>query len=144
MRLAVVAWAVAALLTTGSAAGFEFDYTVTTSKSVDEALDAIKAAARAEGLKVPGVHNLPGPGDYVLIELCDAEKARQVLATDPKLGLLFPCGRVGVYEDVQDGGKTKISLLLPSAMVRIHPSELVWEMAKELRPRLEKVVNLAR
>lgn len=133
------------LLAPGAVAAFEYDLTVASARTLDDAVDAVTDAARAQGLTVPGVHNLPAAGfQFVLVEVCDPEKARRLLAVEPKLGLLLPCGKIGVYQDPADGGKTKVSALLPSAMVRIHPSKEVWEMAENLKPRLEKVLEAAR
>ncbi len=129
---------------TGAGAG-EYDYTVGTAKSFDEALDAVTRLAQEDGFKVPGVHTLPAAGfQYVLVEVCDPEEAKRVLAVEPKLGLLLPCGKIGIYQDPRDGHRVKLSLLWPSAMVRVYPSPEVWEMAEKLKPRLEKLVNGAR
>jgi uncharacterized protein (DUF302 family) len=135
---------IALLLSCGASVAAEYDYTVATSKSVDEALEAVRSAAQADDFKIPGVHTLPAGFDYVLVEVCDPAEAKRVLNVEPKLGLLLPCGKIAVYEDPKDGGKTKISMLIPSAMVRIYPSKEVWEMAEQLRPRLEKIVDTAK
>lgn len=144
-RFAAVFGILLLLAGAGRAAAFEYDLTVGTSKTLDEAVDAVTAAAQADGFKVPGVHTLPAVGfQYVLVEICDPEEAKRVLAVEPKLGLLLPCGKFGVYQDPKDGKKTKISALLPSAMVRVYPSKEVWEMAEHLKPRMEKILNAAK
>jgi uncharacterized protein (DUF302 family) len=137
--------AVCLALLASPASAFEYELTVTSSKTLDEAVDAVTSAAQADGLKIPGVHTLPAVGfQYVLVEVCDPEEAKRVLAVDPKLGLLLPCGKIGVYQDPRDGKRTKIAALLPSAMVRIYPSKEVLEMAESLRPRLEKILDRAK
>jgi uncharacterized protein (DUF302 family) len=137
-------WAGVILTLPNLAAGFEYDYTVSTPKSVDEALEAVKSVAQTDGFKIPGVHTLPAGFDYVLVEVCDPAEAKRVLNIEPKLGLLLPCGKLAVYADPKDGNRTKISLLLPSAMVRVYPSQEVWEMAEGLRPKLFKIVEEAK
>jgi len=124
-----------------AAFALDYDYTVATAKSVDEVVDLVTARAQADGFKVPGVHTLPSPDPFVLVELCDPVEAKKVMAVDMKLGLLLPCGKIGVYKDVKDGGKTKISLLLPLSMSRIHPAKEVAAMAGNLDPRLRKIVD---
>lgn len=145
MRLFRTVGGVILVLTLVSAAvAGEYAYTVPTAKSLDEALEAVRSAATAGGFKIPGVHTLPADYNYILVEVCDPEEAKRVLAVEPTLGLLLPCGKIAVYEDPKDGGRTKISLLLPSAMVRVYPSKEVWAMAEGLRPKLLKIVESAR
>ena len=133
-----------ALSLVSTAVAGEYDHTVSTTKSFDEALESVRSAAQDGGFKIPGVHTLPAGYNYVLVEVCDPEEAKRVLAVEPTLGLLLPCGKIAVYEDPNNDGRTKISLLLPSAMVRVYPSKEVWEMAEGLRPRLFKIVESAR
>ncbi|MDF1555671.1 MAG: DUF302 domain-containing protein [Deferrisomatales bacterium] len=138
--------AVLAILAVACVAGaFEYDYTVATDKSVDATLDDVKSAIRREGLRIPGVLDLPTTYDYVLVQVCDPEEVKVLGALDPKLGLLCPCGKIGVYADPLDGGRTKISLLLPEAgLVRVHPTDAVRAVAEKLLPRLMRVVEGAR
>lgn len=131
----------ALLLWVPTASALDYDYTVATAKSVDEVVDLITERAQADGFKVPGVHTLPSSDPFVLVELCDPVEAKKVMAVDMKFGLLLPCGKIGVFTDAKDRGKTKISLLLPSNMSRIHPAKEVAAMAKSLDPRLRKIVD---
>ena len=131
----------ALLLWVPVAVALDYDYTVATAKSVDEVVDLITARAQADGFKVPGVHTLPSADPFVLVELCDPVEAKKVMAVDMKFGLLLPCGKIGVWRDAKDRGKTKISLLLPANMSRIHPAQEVAAMASSLDPRLRKIVD---
>jgi uncharacterized protein (DUF302 family) len=131
----------ALLLWVPAALALDYDYTVTTAKSVDFVVDSITVRAQADGFKVPGVHTLPSSDAFVLVELCDPMEAKKVMAVDMKLGLLLPCGKIGVWQDAKDGRKTKISMLLPSSMSRIHPAKEVAAMASALEPRLRKIVD---
>jgi len=132
-----------AMLLLGVSAAFalEYDYTVATGKSVDEVVDLVTARAQADGFKIPGVHTLPSADPFVLVELCDPVEAKRLMAVDMKFGLLLPCGKIGVFKDAKDHGKTKISLLLPSSMSRINPAKEVAAMAGSLDPRLRKIVD---
>jgi len=132
---------VALLLWSSAAVALDYDYTVATAKSVDEVVDLVTMRAQADGFKVPGVHTLPSSDPFVLVELCDAVEGRRLMAVDMKFGLLLPCGKIGVWQDAKDRGKTKISLLLPSAMSRIHPAKEVAAMASSLDPRLRRIVD---
>lgn len=141
MKKACLLASVLILLGASAALALDYDYTVTTAKSVDEVVDLITARAQADGLKVPGVHTLPSSDPFVLVELCDPVEAKILMAVDMKFGLLLPCGKIGVFKDAKDGGKTKISLLLPSNMSRIHPAKEVAAMAASLDPRFRRIVN---
>jgi uncharacterized protein (DUF302 family) len=134
----------AAILGATAASASDFDYTVTSSKSVDATVEAVTAAAQADGFKVPGVHTLPAPDPYVLVEVCDPAEAKKFFAVDLKLGLLLPCGKIAVYKDAKDAGKTKISMLLPSTLTKVHPAKEVAAMAQVLDPRLRKIVEAAK
>jgi uncharacterized protein (DUF302 family) len=138
LAAALLLWASAAFAQDG------FDYTVASAKSVDQVVDAVTALAQADGFKVPGVHTLPWSDPYILVELCDPAEAKKVLAVDLKLGLLLPCGKIGVYKDAKDGGQTKISMLLPANMAKLSPAKEVAAMAAGLEPRMRKIVDAAK
>lgn len=134
----------ALLLWAAPALALDYDYTVVSSKSVDQVVDEVAALAQSSGFKVPGVHTLPSADPFVLVELCDPAEGKKIMAVDMKLGLLLPCGKIGIFKDAKDGGKTKISLLLPSSMSRINPAPEVAAMAASLDPRLRKIVDAAK
>jgi uncharacterized protein (DUF302 family) len=120
------------------------DYTVVSAKTVDDALQALENLAQADGFKIPGVHTLPAPDEYIMVELCDPAEAKKLFAIDLKLGLLLPCGRIAVYKDGKDNGKTKISLLLPATNTKITAEPEVAKMAERLLPRFQKIVDQAK
>jgi len=120
-----------------------YDYTVASSKSVDDAVAAISAAAQVDGFKIAGTATLPSPVPAKVVEICDPVGGRKVLDADIKNALLLPCGKFAVYQDAKADMKTKASMLLPSNMMKIYPSKAVDDLAKNLDPRMRKILQAA-
>lgn len=142
--MALVVAALSLFLWVPAAQALDYDYTITTAKTVDQVVDSITALAQADGFKVPGVHTLPSSDPFVIVELCDPAEAKKLLAVDMKLGLLLPCGKIGVYKDAKNAGTTTISMLLPVTLTRVHPAKEVAAMAVALDPRIRKIVDAAK
>ena len=77
----------------------ELDYTVPTTKSHADAVAAVVESTAAHGFRVQFVHDvqetLAEKGfvrePLTIVEMCNAKYASQVLAADPKIGLMLPC-----------------------------------------------------
>jgi len=91
-----------------------FDYTVITEKSFDEAVSAVEQETKNAGFNVLYVHNVTATlaekgfriEPFKIIEICNAKSAYAVLQADIKIGLLLPC-KINVY---QKTGKTLIKI----------------------------------
>jgi len=114
----------------------KFDYTVETTKSVDEAVAAIEAKAQEKGFRVLHVHDvkatLTAKGFEIepmkIVEVCNAGYASQVLAKDKKISLMLPCP-ISVFVEQ---GKTYISALKPRAIADYYPHANIEEIAAEV------------
>lgn len=103
----------------------DFDYTVTTEKSFDEAVTAIEQETETVGFRVLYVHNvaktLAEKGftiePFKIVEICNAKSAYTVLKADIKIGLCLPC-KINVY---QKDGKTYISGMRPTVLSQFFP-----------------------
>ena len=126
----------------------KFDYTVETTKNVDETVAAIEATAQEKGFRVLYIHNvqatLAAKGFDIepmkIIEICNAKFAYQVLAKDKKISLLLPCP-ISVFVEQ---GKTFISALKPRVLSDYYPGEGIEEIAGEVEKIVINLVEEAR
>lgn len=113
-----------------------FDYTVETNKTFDEAVTAIEAKSKEKGFGVLHIHDvkatLSAKGfdreQLKIIEICNAKYASQVLAKDIKISLMLPCP-ISVYVE---GGKTYISTLRPKVIADFYPQADIKALADEV------------
>jgi uncharacterized protein (DUF302 family) len=114
----------------------KFDYTVATTKNVDEAVATIEAKSKEKGFSVLHIHDvsatLEGKGFHreplKIIEICNAKYASQVLEKDIKISLMLPCP-ISVYEEK---GKTFISTLKPKVIADFYPEADIRALADEV------------
>jgi len=114
----------------------KFDYTVATTKTVDEAVATIEAKSKEKGFSVLHIHDvsatLEGKGfrrePLKIIEICNAKYASQVLDKDIKISLMLPCP-ISVYEEK---GKTFISTLRPKIIADFYPEADIKSLADEV------------
>jgi len=114
----------------------KFDYTVETTKSVNEAVAAIEAKAQEKGFRVLHVHDvkatLAAKGFEIepmkIVEVCNAGYTSQVLAKDKKISLMLPCP-ISVFVEA---GKTYISALKPRVIADCYPDADVESIATEV------------
>ena len=114
----------------------KFDYTVETTKSVDEAVSAIESKAQEKGFRVLHIHDvqatLAAKGFPIepmkIVEVCNAKFASQVLAKDKKISLMLPCP-ISVFVEA---GKTYISAIKPRVIADYYPDANVESIATEV------------
>lgn len=103
-------------------------YTITTDKSMDEAVRCVEQNAVAYGFRVLQVHDIAAifaekgvvREPLKIIEVCNATYAYEALEVDPTTALLLPCP-IAVY---QQDGQTHISTMKPSAVAGFFPGRL--------------------
>jgi uncharacterized protein (DUF302 family) len=125
----------------------ELDYTVSTSKTYDEAVSAVTERAEANGFRVQFVHDVAATlaekgfarEPVTIIEVCNAKYASQVLASDVKIGLMLPCP-VMVYE--QDG-EIFISTMRPSLIGGFFPDAGIDDVAAQVEIVLVRIIDEA-
>ncbi len=126
----------------------ELDYTVKSSKTFDEAVDAVTAAAPEHGFKVQYTHDLAAaltkkgfPRESLkIIEVCNAEHASAVLEREVKVALMLPCPIV-VYEE---NGEVFISTVRASILTRMYPEAGIENVSDDVEDALVKMVNAGR
>jgi uncharacterized protein (DUF302 family) len=125
----------------------QLDYTVATTKSHADAVQAIVDAATAHQFSCPFVNTLSEtlaekgfPREPVtIVEVCNARHASAVLERDVKIGLMFPCP-VMVYNE---GGRVFISTMRPSLIASFYPDADIGTIADEVETAIFAIVDEA-
>jgi uncharacterized protein (DUF302 family) len=124
-----------------------FEYTVTTNKSFEEAVEAIQRRADENGFRVLHTHDVAAtlaekgfPREPLkIIEICNAKYASQMLDKDVKVSLMLPCP-ISVYVQA---GKTYLSTLLPTSITEFFPQAGIEALASEVESVVLKIISEA-
>jgi uncharacterized protein (DUF302 family) len=125
-------------------------YIVETPKSVEQAVADLQAAVQRHKFGVLHIHNLQEtlkkkgvdfPNACQILEICNPQKAKEVLSEDMDLNMALPC-RVSVYAE---GGKTKIGMMKPSAMLKaLSSSPALAEVAQDVEKTIIEMISEAK
>jgi len=125
-------------------------YIVVTPKSVEQAVTDLQAAVQGHKFGVLHIHNLQEtlkkkgvdfPNACQILEICNPQKAKEVLTEDMDLNMALPC-RVSVYSE---GGKTKIGMMKPSAMLKaLSDSPALARVAQEVEETIIEMIAEAK
>lgn len=119
----------------------EFDYTITTSKSLDEAVKSIEENLKEEKFGVLWQFDIKDKlqekgvdfdQSFKILEVCNPHEAGRVLTQNKMVGYFLPC-KIVVYED---GGKTKIGMPKPTTLITMVEDEKLKEIAEDIEKRL--------
>lgn len=126
-----------------------FDYTVTSDKSFEQALaDLKKALAESKfgvlweldivaKMREKGIEY---PGQLIILEVCNPQRAKSVLEIDIKAGYFLPC-KMAVY--VMDG-VTHIGAARPSTLITLMGNERLSRIAEEVDKDLTAAIDRTR
>jgi len=125
----------------------ELDYTVSTAKPYSDAVEAVVDQSTLHGFRVQFVHDVQetlaekgfARDPLTIVEICNAKFASQVLAADPKIGLMLPCP-IMVYVE---GGETLISTMRPTLIGGFFPEAGVGEVAAQVEDILITIIDQA-
>jgi uncharacterized protein (DUF302 family) len=125
----------------------ELDYTLSTERGFDAAVEAISQAAVANGYRVLHVHDVQATfrdkgierEPYKIMEMCNVKSAKLALDADPLVGLMMPCKIIVFVHE----GKTMVSLLRPSLLATFFPAAGLEAMAADVEAALTKIVDAA-
>src|SRR3990172_11015456 len=114
----------------------DFDYTVTTEKSFDEAVKAVEQETKNAGFRVLYIHDVTATlkekgfeiEPFKIVEVCNAKSAYTVLQVDMRIGLFLPC-KINVY---QKDGKTYISGMRPVVLPQFFPKTDLGNLPAEV------------
>ena len=126
----------------------EFDYTLTTNKTFDEAVEGVQDEIVKAGMRVLFVHDVQETlGEkgfqrepFKIIEFCSAKFADEFLNKDIKIGLCLPC-KINVY--IKDG-ETFISGMRPIILPQFFPQADLGERPKEIDQIIQNIINNAK
>ena len=114
----------------------EFDYTITTTKTFDAAVESVQEQIGKASMRVLYVHDVQKTlcekgitrEPFKIIEFCNAKFANEFLDIDVKIGLCMPC-KINVY--IKDG-ETIISGMRPIVLPQFFPNAALGDRPKEI------------
>ena len=123
----------------------DFDYTVITEKSSDEAVAAVEKETQTAGFRVLYVHDVTATlkekgftlEPFKIIEICNAKSAYTVLKADIKIGLCLPC-KINVY---QKDSKTYISGMRPVILSQFFPKANLGNLPIEVDEIIRGIID---
>lgn len=124
-----------------------FHYTVTTDKSIDEAINSLGQNLKEHQFGILWQLDLPGKlrekgvdtytNPYRVLEVCNPHDAARVLNRNELVGYFLPC-KIVVYESE---GKRKIGLPKPTSMISLLDDVELEEIAEEIEQILVGVLE---
>lgn len=123
----------------------DFDYTVLTQKSFDEAVRAVEQETKNAGFKVLYIHDVTATlkekgfaiAPFKIIEICNARSAYTVLQADMRIGLCLPC-KINVYEK---DGKTYISGMRPTILSQFFPGAGLGNLPADVDAIIRRIID---
>ena len=122
-----------------------FDYTVITTKTFDDAVQCAQDEIVKAGMRVLYIHDVQKTlgekgfqrDSFKIIEFCNAKFANEFLDIDIKVGLCMPC-KVNVY--IKDG-QIFISAMRPIVLSQFFPEASFGERPKEIDNIIQNIIN---
>lgn len=126
----------------------DFDYTVTTKKTFNEAVRAVERETTHAGFRVLYIHDVAATlkekgceiNPLKIIEICNAKSAHAILQADIKIGLCLPC-KINVY--IKDG-KTYISGMRPIVLSQFFPEANLGNISIEVDTIIRSIIDKSR
>ena len=118
---------------------------VESAKSLDQVARDLEAAVARHKFGVLGVHDLKATMakkgvDFArecrIFEVCNPQQAKKVLEANLEISTALPC-RISVYEE---GGKTKLATIRPTAMIALYPNPELRGVAEEVEATLDRIM----
>ncbi len=118
---------------------------VESAKSLDQVARDLEAAVARHKFGVLGVHDLKATMakkgvDFArecrIFEVCNPQQAKKVLEANLEISTALPC-RISVYEE---GGKTKLATIKPTAMIALYPNPELRGVAEEVEATLDRIM----
>ena len=126
----------------------QFDYTITTTKAFDGAVQSVQDEIAKAGMRVLYVHDVQKTLDekgfprepFKIVEFCNAKDAYEFLNIDIKIGLCLPC-KINVYSK---NGQTFISGMRPIVLPQFFPQADLGERPQEIDQIIQNIINNAK
>ena len=116
-------------------------------KSFDEAVETVKTELGKEGFGVPSEINMQQTfkmkldvdfRKYLILGACNPEFAHRAVQSEKNLGVLLPCN---VILQEHENGEIEVAAVDPIASMAAVKNDVVQEIAKEIKSRLERVIQ---
>lgn len=122
-----------------------FEYTVETNKSFEEAVSAVEQNTAAKGFRVLHTHDVTATlaekgfqrEPLKIVEVCNAKYAHEVLQMNAAIALMLPCPII-VYIQA---GKTRITTMLPSVIGEFFPGKGIETVAAQVEKAVVEIVD---
>ncbi len=121
-----------------------------TTKDVESAARDLEEAVKRNKFGVLHVHDLQKtlkekgvdfPNACRILEVCNPQRAMQVLTTNMAVNTALPC-RISVY---REGGTTKIGMIRPTALLALFPDAAgLKRVAEEVEQETMRMIDEAR
>ena len=126
----------------------EFDYTITTKKTFDEAVQRVQDEIIKVPMRVLYVHDVKqtlGEKGFIrepfkIVEFCSAKFANEFLDKDIKIGLCLPC-KINIY---MKDGEVFISGMRPIILSQFFPQADLGGRPKEIDLIIQNIINNAK
>lgn len=126
----------------------EFDYTTTTTKSFDEAVESVEEEVAKAGMRVLHIHDVQKTllekgfqrAPFKIVEFCNATYANEVLNADIRIGLFLPC-RITVYVEKE---VTYISGMRPLMLSQFFPEANIGSTLEEIDQKVQEILSAAK
>ncbi|RIW34720.1 DUF302 domain-containing protein [Bacillus salacetis] len=118
-----------------------FDYTLTTDKSIEEAVTSLESSLKEDQFGVLWTFDIKDKlnekgldfeKEFKVLEVCNPKEAQRVLNENVMAGYFLPCKMV-VY---QDEGQTKIGMPKPTSLISMLNDDKMKEFAQDIEDRL--------
>ena len=74
-----------------------------------------------------------------IFEVCNPHQAKKLLEANLEISTALPC-RISVYEE---GGRTKLATIKPTAMLSLYPNPELKHVAEEVEVVIERIMSEA-
>ena len=125
-----------------------FEFTVNTKKSFEEAVKSVSEETKKAGFRVLSIHDVAATlaeknfkiEPMKIIEVCNAKSAYAVLQADIKIGLCLPC-KINVY---QKEGQIYISGMRPIVLSQFFPQADLGNLPAEVDAIIRGIIEKAK
>ena len=125
-----------------------FEFTVNTKKSFEEAVKSVSEETKKAGFRVLYIHDVAATlaeknfkiEPMKIIEVCNAKSAYAVLQADIKIGLCLPC-KINVY---QKEGQIYISGMRPIVLSQFFPQADLGNLPAEVDAIIRGIIEKAK
>ncbi|HLE44302.1 MAG: DUF302 domain-containing protein [Candidatus Rokubacteria bacterium] len=120
-------------------------HVVESKKPLDQVTRDLEAAVTRHKFGILGVHDLKATmakkgvefaRECRIFEVCNPQQAKKVLEANLEISTALPC-RISVYEE---GGKTKLATIKPTAMLALYPNPELKGVAQEVEATLDRIM----